>query len=194
MDRQAIRRALGAGVALPVMCAIVLGSGLVAASDDVKGKGDDQNKRGKAVALLQKADGELIGLVRFRPHGSKVVIDIRVWNVSPGFHGLHVHAMGSCIPSDFMSAGGHFNPDGQAHGSHAGDLPPLLVHADRTAQATVVTDRFRIAELFDKDGSAVILHDLRDNLANIPPRYGGADSVTLATGDAGSRLGCGVVR
>jgi len=63
-------------------------------------------------------------------------------------------------------------------------------------------------ELFVEDGSAVIIHTGRDNYANIPPttptreeRYHshledvfGPDSITLATGDAGSRFACGVVR
>jgi len=54
----------------------------------------------------------------------------------------------------------------------------------------------------------VIIHTGRDNYANVPPttptgeeRYHsqledvfGPDSITLATGDAGSRFACGVVR
>jgi superoxide dismutase, Cu-Zn family len=201
MDTQALRRALGSVATLPVICTIVLGSGLVAADDDHK------SKRGKAEALLRNTAGEIIGRVRFLPRGSNVSVAIRVWNVTPGFHGLHVHAIGECDPSTgFLSAGAHFDrPAGVVHGGHAGDLPSLLVHADGSADATVVTDRFRIAELFDADGSAVILHALPDNFAHIPSRYvsngpvpsgytGGPDPLTLATGDAGSRVGCGVVR
>jgi superoxide dismutase, Cu-Zn family len=169
--------------------------------------GDEKEKgKGKADARLYNAAGEMIGRVRFQSHGSKVAVAVRVWNLSPGFHGFHVHAIGECDPGTaFMSAGGHFVLTPGSHGEHAGDLPPLLVREDGTAQMTVVTDRFRIADLVDADGSAVILHALRDNLSNIPSRYvssgmvpsgytGGPDPVTLATGDAGSRVGCGVVR
>ena len=56
-------------------------------------------------------------------------------------------------------------------------------------------------ELFDADGSAIIVHEGRDNLANIPERYHshteyvfGPDSATLGTGDAGARLACGVIQ
>ena len=52
----------------------------------------------------------------------------------------------------------------------------------------------------DSDGSAVIVHASPDNFANIPDRYHsyeenvfGPDSATRATGDAGSRAGCGVL-
>lgn len=70
----------------------------------------------------------------------------------------------------FTSAGGHFNPDGVGHGEHAGDLVPLLINRDGTGQLRFTTDRFTIAQLLDVDGSALIVHAERDNLANIPTR------------------------
>jgi Cu-Zn family superoxide dismutase len=79
-------------------------------------------------------------------------------------------------------------------------MPSLLVLADGTAQAQFASDRFAIDELFDADGSAIIVHAAADNFANIPTRYQsttegvfGPDSATLGTGDAGARVACGVV-
>jgi hypothetical protein len=76
-----------------------------------------------------------------------------------------------------------------------------LVNDNGSADLEFTTDRFTVRELFDSDGSAIIVHEGRDNLANIPDRYHshtedvfGPDSATLATGDAGSRLACGVVQ
>jgi Cu-Zn family superoxide dismutase len=186
-------RAVGPVTGFAAIFAIVLGGSLVTAADD--------DEKASAEARLQNAAGEAIGRVRFLPRGSKVVVTVQVWKASPGFHGLHVHAVGDCHHEmGFVSAGGHYNTTSGYHGDHSGDLPPLLVNADGTAQATVVTDRFTITELFDADGSAVILHAARDNLAHIPNRYWsdagypGPDPVTLATGDAGSRVACGVVQ
>jgi Cu-Zn family superoxide dismutase len=75
------------------------------------------------------------------------------------------------------------------------------VNQDGSAELRFTTDRFTLRELFDADGSAIIVHADRDNLANIPERYHshtedvfGPDSATLATGDAGARFACGVVR
>jgi Cu-Zn family superoxide dismutase len=126
-------------------------------------------------------------------------VSAEVWGVAPEFHGFHVHAVGECVPP-FTSAGGHFNPDGVPHGDHAGDLPSLLVNGDSTAELRFKTDRFTLSDLFDADGSAVIVHAGRDNFANIPSRYHshtydtfGPDTDTLATGDAGGRTACGVV-
>jgi Cu-Zn family superoxide dismutase len=107
----------------------------------------------------------------------------------------------------FFSAGGHFNPTSDPHGEHAGDFPVLLVMENGRAKEKFKTDRFNLSQLFDNDGSAVIIHEGRDNYANIPAttdgekRYHshlenvfGPDSLTKATGDAGSRFACGVVR
>ncbi len=63
------------------------------------------------------------------------------------------------------------------------------------------TDAFAKADLLAGDGTAIIIHADSDNFANIPPdRYqqvaGGAagpDDMTLATGDAGKRVACGVI-
>ena len=62
-----------------------------------------------------------------------------------------------------------------------------------------MTDSFGIGELIAGDGSAVMIHSGRDNLANIPSRYSsgataGPDEETLKTGDSGSRVACGVLQ
>ena len=69
----------------------------------------------------------------------------------------------------------------------------LLVKADGTAEVTEQTDRFTVDQLFDGDGSAVIVHANADNYANIPAVYGTPNATTLATGDAGARFACGVI-
>jgi superoxide dismutase, Cu-Zn family len=151
-------------------------------------------------------------VVRFRYEGDEVEVEADVKNVTedPGeFHGFHVHTTGKCDPesldpvtgSPFFSAGGHYNPGGEPHGDHAGDFPVLLVQEDGHAEEEFDTDRFRLRELLGGDGSAVIVHEGRDNYANIPDRYHshtegvfGPDAATKATGDAGARFACGVVR
>ena len=161
--------------------------------------GDGEQSGRRATAVLHDANGQRVGVAVFKERRGKVSVSAEVWRLAPEFHGFHVHAVGVCVPP-FTSAGGHFNPAGVPHGDHAGDLPSLLVNEDGTGQLQFATDRFSVSDLFDADGSALMVHAGRDNYANIPSRYRsdatgmpGPDADTLATGDAGARAACGVV-
>jgi superoxide dismutase, Cu-Zn family len=150
----------------------------------------------RAVADLVSPSGAPAGTVSLSERDGRIVVSARVDGLSPGFHGFHVHAVGSCVGPDFASAGGHLNPAGVSHPEHVGDMPVLLVNEDGTATASFGTDRFRIADLFGRDGTAIIVHAGPDNYANIPKdRYEpDPDAMTLATGDSGGRAACGVVK
>ena len=183
-----------AAVAALASVALATGIGVALASG-----GDDDRWGRRATAALRDANGERVGRAVFKERHGKVEVGAEVWRATPGFHGFHVRAVGLCEPP-FTSAGGHYNPAGVGHGDHAGDLPSLLVNEDGTGELEFETDRFSLGDLFDSDGSAVIVHAGRDNYANIPTRYRsdvtgvpGPDADTLATGDAGARAACGVV-
>jgi Cu-Zn family superoxide dismutase len=86
-------------------------------------------------------------------------------------------------------------------------MPALLVDRQGNGSATFATDRFQVRQLFDDDGSAVIIHADPDNQANIPDRYGraadpadpgsetanGPDDETRRGGDSGEHIACGVI-
>ncbi|CAN5818163.1 hypothetical protein BH23CHL2_BH23CHL2_07590 [soil metagenome] len=149
-----------------------------------------------AHVTLHNLGGSKIGQARLTRQSGDVSVDISVHSLTPGFHGFHVHSVGACdAAGGFTSAGGHFNPAGSHHPDHAADMPVLFVKQDGSGSASFVTDRFEISDLFDADGSALIIHAAPDNYANIPARYApaGPDEATLATGDAGPRAACGVV-
>jgi superoxide dismutase, Cu-Zn family len=162
--------------------------------------GDSRSASRKHVKVqLVDAGGAAAGVVKLTTQGQSVIVRAEVEGLTPGFHGFHVHSIGECV-APFTSAGGHYNAAAVGHGSHSGDMPSLLVLDDGTGQLQFATDNFTTAELFDADGTAIIVHALPDNFANIPTRYQsttegtfGPDSATLATGDAGSRVACGVV-
>ena len=86
-------------------------------------------------------------------------------------------------------------PDAMTHPDHAGDLPNLLVNEDRTGWLSLVSDRLDPDDLLGGEGSSVIVHAQADNHANVPERYTGLgpDAESLASGDSGSRMACGVV-
>ena len=153
----------------------------------------------KAEATLFDQAGDEVGEVKLKQKRDYVEVEARFGAVPTGFHGFHVHASGNCTtggspPVPFGNAGGHLNPSNVSHGGHAGDMPVLLVKSDGSAETSFETDRFRVNDLFDADGSAIVVHANADNYANIPTvPYGGPVGATLTTGDAGGRFACGVV-
>lgn len=181
---------------------VLAGTGLL-----VTQAGPSAARSRNATARLIDTNGHGSGTVRFTVNRTKTRVTARV-TVPPdfqGFHGFHIHAKGVCdpkavdasgAPSPFFTAGGHFDLDTHTHRFHSGDLPSVLVNGDGTADLSFRTDRFTVDQLFDNDGSAVIMHVGPDNFANIPTRYaaGGPDAATQSTGDSGGRLLCGVIK
>jgi superoxide dismutase, Cu-Zn family len=119
--------------------------------------------------------------------------------LTPGFHGLHIHQVGSC-EGDFTSAGGHFQAEGHTGHPSSGDLSSLQVRSDGSAKLVTTTDAFTAEELLSGTKSAIVIHEKADNFGNIPAeKYQqvngtpGPDQQTLSTGDAGGRVACGVI-
>lgn len=119
--------------------------------------------------------------------------------LTPGFHGLHIHQVGSC-EGDFTSAGGHFQAEGHSGHPSSGDLSSLQVRSDGSALLVTTTDAFTAEELLGGTKTAIVIHEKADNFGNIPAeKYQqvngtpGPDQQTLATGDAGGRVACGVI-
>jgi superoxide dismutase, Cu-Zn family len=166
---------------------------------------DDEDDDGTEVTLLD-ADNNQVGTVWLKDDDGALEVEVAAGDLPPGFHGLHLHAIGVCEPDsadptdpakvgDFLSAGGHVGADATDHGQHPGDLPSLLVDSTGSAQLTASTDAVTLEDLMDDDGTAVMVHAGMDNFAHIPERYApdGPDEATLETGDAGDRIACGVV-
>ena len=155
-----------------------------------------------AVAVIVDQSGATIGQATFTQFGPHVRVNATVSGLAPKseFHGFHVHTNGECSGDFVTSAGGHWNPSASTHGDHVGDLPVLYADASGVARASYTVDSFTVDQMLsDVGGLAVIVHAGRDNYANIPSRYStsagpGPDAATNNTGDAGARLGCGVVK
>lgn len=126
--------------------------------------------------------------------GTTVEITINVSGLTPGRHGVHLHAIGKCEP-DFTAAGGHFDPgpagntDPDAnHPYHMGDVPNLEVGANGTGTMKITTSRVTLSDgplsLFDADGTALIVHGNPDQGITGEPKSGVS---------GGPRVACGVV-
>jgi len=153
-------------------------------------------------AVLRDAAGSPVGSVTLSNEDGVVLVRAVVHDLPPGFHGFHIHAVGSCVSPSFTSAGGHYNPGAVTHGAHAGDLPSLLVLGDGTGKLRFVTDRVTLPNLEAGSGTAIIIHAGADNFGNVPvgaaanqytPNSADATALTAATGNAGARIACGVI-
>jgi Cu-Zn family superoxide dismutase len=167
----------------------------------------------KLTAQLKLADGTAVATanIDFADGFATVTVETTTpGKLAPGFHGLHIHAVGKCeansvaptggAPGDFNSAGAHFQKAGHTGHPASGDLVSLQVREDGSAKLVTTTDAFTADDLLGGAKTAIIIHEKADNFANIPPeRYqqvNGApppDETTLATGDAGKRVACGVI-
>jgi Cu-Zn family superoxide dismutase len=146
----------------------------------------------EAAATLRDASGRTVGAVYFAQQRSgSLGVAVTVAGISAGTHGIHLHAVGSCVGPAFASAGGHYNPAGRRHGlenpdgPHNGDLPNLVVNeagiGHLSAKTELVTLAPGAATLFDGNGSALVIHANTD------------DQVTDPTGNSGGRVACGVI-
>ncbi|MDV7357326.1 superoxide dismutase family protein [Rhodococcus oxybenzonivorans] len=156
-------------------------------------------------ATFKNAEGNDVGTATFTQSGEHVEVTVSVKDQTPGFHGFHVHSVGKCetnsvaptggAPGNFLSAGGHFQVEGHSGHPSSGDLTSLQILEDGTGELVTTTDAFTVEDLKNSEaGTAVMIHSGADNFANIPTRYAPApDQETLSTGDAGSRVACGVL-
>jgi len=195
--------------------AIWTGSAPPAMSDEGHGEASGSSATGNTVsAVLNDASGNQVAAATIEFQGGYATVTVQTTGagkLTPGFHGLHIHKVGKCepnsvaptggAPGDFLSAGAHFQASGHTGHPASGDLASLQVREDGTAMLVTTTDAFTKDDLLAGDGTALIIHADSDNFANIPPdRYqqvvGGAagpDDMTMATGDAGKRVACGVI-
>jgi Cu-Zn family superoxide dismutase len=145
-----------------------------------------------ARATLRDAGGWIVGWADFTEDAAgRLHANVHAEGLTPGRHGIHIHAVGSCA-SDFAAAGGHHNPTGAtAHGlehpdgPHAGDWPNLVVNGQGNGHLNAVSDRATLSagptSIFDGDGSALVVHALPD------------DQLTQPIGGSGARIACGVI-
>lgn len=139
--------------------------------------------------LMPTTGNTTSGTVSFVQSGGRVQVGGEVRGLKPNAeHGFHVHEKGDCSSGDGMSAGGHFNPDGKAHGRHgaglhhAGDLPSLRADASGVARFSFESTTIAVgAGASDVVGKGLIVHRDPD------------DYRTQPTGNAGPRLACAVI-
>jgi superoxide dismutase, Cu-Zn family len=127
----------------------------------------------------------------------RVVIDLHgdPAKLTPGRHGVHIHAVGDCTPP-YTSAGGHFDPGPSGntdpdvnHPYHLGDLPNIVVDERGRGRLDAWTTRVTLSDgplsVFDADGSSIIIHKNPDQGVSGPAKSGVS---------GGPRIACGIIQ
>lgn len=124
---------------------------------------------------------KLQGIVEFYEFSSFVFVKVNIKALphsDSGFFGFHIHEGNSCGGTDFSDTKSHYNPENKPHPSHAGDLPPLLF-CNGGACMSFTTDRFRVKDII---GKTIVIHSSPD------------DFTTQPSGNAGTKIACGVIK
>jgi superoxide dismutase, Cu-Zn family len=147
---------------------------------------------GSAMATISGTvpDTTLTGTAEFSQQNGKVklVLNIACIKMANKSVAVHLHEMGDCGDMGKM-AHGHWNPTNKQHGKwgsasfHLGDIGNVSLDATGKGMLEMETDLWTIGG---------------DSTSNILNRsvivHGGVDDFTTQpTGNAGSRIGCGVI-
>jgi Cu-Zn family superoxide dismutase len=137
--------------------------------------------------LAPTQDSRAQGTVGFATVPGGLRVTARLEGLPPGEHGFHLHEKPDCSAPDASSAGEHWNPTSQQHGSpdvpphHAGDLGNITADASGVAQVDRVVSGLTLEGGQSVVGRSAVVHARRDDLTTQP------------SGDSGARLACGVV-
>ncbi|MFA5503796.1 MAG: superoxide dismutase family protein [Vulcanimicrobiota bacterium] len=152
-------------------------------------------KTTRAVAVLvssevkEAPEQKFLGQVFFEKKDGKIHVTGKIQGLKPnGVHGFHIHEFGDFTKPDGTSAGGHFNPEDHPHAGpeaahrHAGDLGNVKADANGVVTLDLMVEGIALKKGDNAIvGRALVLHAGQDDLQSQP------------SGDAGSRIGVGVI-
>jgi len=141
------------------------------------------------VPIEAKSGSKLSGKAVLTETEGGVHVVLTLEGLEPGEHGAHVHEKGDCSAADGASAGGHFNPASKDHGlpgaekRHLGDLGNITIAKDGKGSLDITAPgaNLKASDPNSFVGRAIIVHAKKDD--------GGQP-----TGNAGGRVGCGVIK
>ncbi len=143
----------------------------------------------EALITGTSSDYDVAGTLTLADSPEGLKISGTISGVPPGDHGFHIHSYGQCGQGG-KAAGGHYNPKGTSHGllsadgpegAHAGDLGNMTVAENGQAEVSLTIPGLTVSGGdYPVAGRAFIVHADPDDFGQ-------------PTGNAGGRIGCGVI-
>jgi superoxide dismutase, Cu-Zn family len=144
----------------------------------------------RAVFAILDSTGSRAGQINAVQNPDGVLFQLLATGLTPGQHGLHLHAAPACDPPSFQSAGAHLNPGARQHGArnpsgqHAGDLPNLVASDKGEARAQLLIAGATLSSgpnSIGVPGTALVIHAKPD------------DEMSDPTGNSGARIACAII-
>ena len=147
-------------------------------------------KQAKAVISATKSETPGSGSISFEQDNNEVEMELELSFPSKAGQtvAVHIHEHGDCGNAG-SDAHGHWNPTKSNHGKwgqgqfHLGDIGNVTLDANGKGKMELETSLWSVGTGATNDvvGKAIMVHDKAD------------DFTTQPTGDAGARIGCGVI-
>jgi len=148
----------------------------------------------KAVCVV-RGDTAISGTVTFEQASESDPTTIS-WDITGhdanAERGMHIHTFGD-FTNGCTSAGPHFNPFSKTHGApedevrHVGDLGNIATDAQGNSKGSTTDKLIKLIGPESVIGRTIVVHAGTDDLGK------GGHQESLATGNAGGRVACGVI-
>jgi superoxide dismutase, Cu-Zn family len=153
-----------------------------------------KTKKYKSVCQLRGVNnGKIKGYIIFTELTKRMKIEVDLYDLPPGPRGFHIHDTGNLLEG-CSSLCAHFNPTNKDHGglndtdAHIGDLGNVTIKKNGKCKTIIYSNFLKNSgRKFNIIGRSVVIHDEEDDLGC------GGDRESLITGNAGSRIACGVI-
>ena len=153
--------------------------------------GCSKNNKTIKTTISEIGQGGVSGRILFENINGTMKATITISGKANTTNAVHIHENGDCTGTDGKKAGPHWNPTGEDHGTwgsveyHSGDLGNVKTDNSGNGQETVVDMEKRWTIGGSKTtnilGKAIIVHEKAD------------DGTSQPSGNAGKRVGCGVI-
>ena len=148
-------------------------------------------KESVSVNIIEISNSGVSGKAIFKKTSKGTKLTVTVAGKKNTTVAAHIHSGNECDYIDGSTALGHWNPTGEAHGYwgtksyHSGDLGNIRLNSKGKGELVVVDNkkRWSLEKAGNKSviGKTIIIHSGYD------------DGTSQPTGNAGQRVGCGVI-